>query len=460
MSEETQINHSDYAPDGYVSSNARNTTVAMLGHMVTTRWAERVDCAYSVDFESTVNYAQSIGLGRKFIPVPRFGADAFRVSLRTLKTNPHEITLPLDQGIAYDNMRCKVWYDCVQMGKEYAIRRHSTGLVNGVEHTTVDNMYRVSYRAASGDVIARTYHRAYVKRAWEGVAELSEAEQAALEGDSGVDNIDMEPYIDGNLIDHPTFQKFFNAVKGRYEEEITRVDTRRWRAKTRSILEKDYNAIPFTAVRGAVIIPDTRTSEESKDADGKRTPPPYLDELDAMNNIMQWFGGLANETTGTVQFEDETIPGLDPEEDVTEEKTTVATIVDNVQNLSRSPCQMTIMGYIDDEAQRVELQREMTHHVNDMMNDYLNEFTESLNSLNDDDQENVNRAIKKFAKRKNKMQKTLEFYCGGDFVDGVNINSSIGGDDRLSGLRTRITNLGSGTGINVNGLRELVEFEQ
>ena len=179
-----------------------------------------------------------------------------------------------------------------------------------------------------------------------------------------------------------------------------------------------------------------------------------------MNNIMQWFGGLANETTGTVQFEDETIPGLDPEEDVTEEKTTVATIVDNVQNLSRSPCQMTIMGYIDDDAQRVELQREMTHHVNDMMNDYLNEFTASLNSLNDDDQENVNRAIKKFAKRKNKMQKTLEFYCGGDFVDGVNINSSIGGDDRLSGLRTRITNLGSGTGINVNGLRELVEFEQ
>ena len=58
------------------------------------------------------------------------------------------------------------------------------------------------------------------------------------------------------------------------------------------------------------------------------------------------------------------------------------------------------------------------------------------------------------------MQSMLKFYCGGDFVNNVGIDSTIGGDNRLSGLRTRINNLGSGTGINVNGLRELVDFEQ
>ena len=103
----------------------------MLGHMVTLKMAERADCAYSNDFESAVEQAKSIGLGRKHLAIPRFGSDAFRVALRTLKTNPHEVTVPLDQGIIYDNMRCKVWYDTVNMGREYCVRRHSTGLVNG-----------------------------------------------------------------------------------------------------------------------------------------------------------------------------------------------------------------------------------------------------------------------------------------------------------------------------------------
>ena len=101
----------------------------------------------------------------------------------------------------------------------------------------------------------------------------------------------------------------------------------------------------------------TRSSEEeAKDADGKRTSPPYLDTLDALNTLMHWFGTGATLTTGTVQFEDEVIPGLDPEE--TEDNTVVATIVENVQNLNVSPCQMTVMGYIDDAAQRADLERD------------------------------------------------------------------------------------------------------
>ena len=458
MSEETQNNSPSNDSGGYVSSNARNTTVAMLGHMVTLKMAERADCAYSNDFESAVEQAKSIGLGRKHLAIPRFGSDAFRVALRTLKTNPHEVTVPLDQGIIYDNMRCKVWYDTVNMGREYCVRRHSTGLVNGEPSVKTEELYRVSYRAASGDVIARTHHRAYVKRAWEGAESLTEAEQAALEGDNGVENIEIEPYDEGNVIDFPTMQKFLEAVRSRYQEECTRIDTRRWRIQIRKILDKELNAIPFTAVRGAVIIPDTRSSEEAKDADGKRTSPPYLDTLDALNTLMHWFGTGATLTTGTVQFEDEVIPGLDPEE--TEDNTVVATIVENVQNLNVSPCQMTVMGYIDDAAQRADLEREMTQHVNEKLNEYLNEFTNTLSRLNDDDQEDVNKAIRKFAKRKEKMQSMLKFYCGGDFVNNVGIDSTIGGDDRLSGLRTRINNLGSGTGINVNGLRELVDFEQ
>ena len=130
-----------------------------------------------------------------------------------------------------------------------------------------------------------------MKRAWEGAESLTEAEQAALEGDNGVENIEIEPYDEGNVIDFPTMQKFLEAVRGRYQEECTRIDTRRWRIQIRKILDKDLNAIPFTAVRGAVIIPDTRSSEEAKDADGKRTySPPYLDTLDALNSLMHWFG--------------------------------------------------------------------------------------------------------------------------------------------------------------------------
>lgn len=456
MSEETQNYHPE-APDGYVTSNARNTTVPMLGHMVTTRFAERVNSAYAVDFEATVQRAKDTGLSREFVPEPRFGADAFRVALKTLRTTVHEVTQPLSSSISWDNMRCKVWYDTVKMGKEYAVRRHATGLVNGVEHTVTENMYRISYRAGRGDVVARTYHRAYVKQAWEGHDSLTDAEKAALEGDNGKDNIEMEAYTDGLVVDQETYANFFNAVRERYEEEIRHVDTNRWRRRTRQIFESRFNAVPFTAVRGAVIIPDTRSAEEATGENGVRTPAPYLDELDALNSLMMWFGGSAQETSGTVHIEDETIPGLEPEGEEDEEKTVVEAIVSNVQDLYRSPCQMTVMGYIDDEAQRVELQRELTIHVNTQMNEYFEEFTETLDRLAaDDSQEAYDKAVKRFTKRKQQMEQMLNTFCGGDYVDGVNLDPRVA-DNRVAGLDTRIQNIGSG-GINVHGLRDLINF--
>ena len=144
----------------------------------------------------------------------------------------------------------------------------------------------------------------------EGAEALTEAEQAALEGDNGSDNIEMEPYEAGLVIDQETFANFLNAVRTRYAEEIAHVDTNRWRRRTRDILEKRYNAIPFTAVRGAVIIPDTRTTEEATGEDGMRTAPNYLNELDALNSLMIWFGNGATETSGTVHIADEEIPAL------------------------------------------------------------------------------------------------------------------------------------------------------
>ncbi|MGB0378442.1 MAG: hypothetical protein ACPGGE_06425, partial [Poseidonia sp.] len=70
----------------------------MLGHMVTTRFAERVNSAYAVDFESTVQRAKDTGLSREFVPEPRFGADAFRVALKTLRTSVHEVTTPMSSS--------------------------------------------------------------------------------------------------------------------------------------------------------------------------------------------------------------------------------------------------------------------------------------------------------------------------------------------------------------------------
>lgn len=460
MSDENQPSNPATAPDGYVTSNARNTSVPMLGHMVTTRFAERVNSSYAVDFEATVEQAKTTGLSRDFVPEPRYGADAFRVALKTLRTSVHEVTTPMSSSITWDNMRCKVWYDTVRMGKEYAIRRHATGLVNGVEHTVTENMYRISYRGTSGDVVARTYHRAYVKRAWEGAEALTEAEQAALEGDNGSDNIEMEPYEAGLVIDQETFANFLNAVRTRYAEEIAHVDTNRWRRRTRDILEKRYNAIPFTAVRGAVIIPDTRTTEEATGEDGMRTAPNYLNELDALNSLMIWFGNGATETSGTVHIADEEIPGLEPEDEEETQQTVVETIVSNVQDLYRSPCQMTIMGYIDDEAQRIELQREMTIHINTLMQDYFDETTEMFDRLiqgGECSQEDVNKAVARGVKKKQQMEQMLELYCGGNYVEGVNVHEQVGGSARVAGLDTRIQNIGSG-GINVHGLRDLINF--
>ena len=223
----------------------------------------------------------------------------------------------------------------------------------------------------------------------------------------------------------------------------------------RNLLLDRFSAIPFTAIRGAHVVPDTRSDEEALDSTGVRQPAPYLDELDAINALIRWFGGEAEEQSVT-EIQNEEIPGVELEESESEEPT--KSIEEKLQELHRARCQMTILGYINDDAQREELQRAMTMEVNRRMDAYYKEVERSFNIMNDEDQASIDRQLKRLKKKKAQAAQMLEFYCGGNYIEGVNVHSEIQ-QPRMSGIATRIAHLGS-AGVNMHNLRALVNFDE
>ena len=462
MSVETDSNPGNpNGGSGYVSSNPRDTRVPMLGHMVTYRFMEKQNTSFTVDYETMVEKAKELGLTRSFVPVPRYGINAFRWARRTFITSEHWTTVPMSHSINWDNQRCRAQYKCVKILQDYVIQRVEKGRVNGNEHVHTENLYRLKYVAGRGDVMARAWAKAYVKRAWEGEESLSEAELSILtdvdeDGNikDGSQNIVLEAYEEGNVHDLSYFAQAYEAVVARYKSEITSVSNRIWRAKVRELLLDRFNAIPFTAIRGAHVVPDTRSEAEALDDNGVRQPAPYLDELDAINTLIRWFGGEAEEQSVT-EVQSEQIPGVEPEE---EESTPEKSLEERLQELHRARCQMTILGYIDDDAQRQDLQRAMTMEVNRRMDAYYKQVENAFNTMNDEDQASIDRQLKRLKKMKAKAAKMLEFYCGGNYMDGVNVNPDIQ-QPRMSGIATRIAHLGS-AGVNMHNLRALVNFDE
>ena len=431
MSDENQDGTPDEVVDevddivsGYVSPNARNTNVPLLGHMVTYRFAERESDTTGVSFEDMVEQAKELGLGADNVPNPRYGKSAFKYALKTFKTSWLWITA--DMGATnWDNMRCKVKYDIERMDKEYAIIRTSTGLKDGIEDVEIEPLYRVKYTGGRGDVVARAHNSAYVKRTWLGEDELEEAELERLNNnEDGTDLIEFEPFDGSNIHNMTYFSNAVQLVRERYRQVCTTVDTRLYRNLVKNKLLNNFNAIPFTALRGAYIVPDLRSEEQSKDEDGNRTAPPYLNELDAVNSLMKWYGGNAEETTSVVNLPNENIPGVTPEED---EVPSAESLVDHLQAMFESKCQMTIMAYIDDAAQQAELQRELTLEVNKRLNEYYKELgktTDTLGYLEANDgltKEAIDRLAARMLVKKAELNQALETFCGDTYIDGVKI---------------------------------------
>ena len=442
---------------GYVSPNSRNTTLPMLGHMVTYRFMEKKNTSFTVTYREMVERAQQRGLPRDFIPTPRFGRNAFKWARKAIETSTAWESVPLNHPIAWDSLRCRVMYRCKKMVNDYVIQRIETGKVNGVEHTETRNLYRVKYVAGSGDPEARAYHLAYVKRAWEGHDALTESEQEVLENEKdGSGNIEIEAYVEGTIDNVSYYAQARELIVSRYKQEIHTIDNRVWRDKVRQLLLNRFNAIPFTAIRGAFVVPDMRKGDELLDGEGKRTAPAYLDELDALDDLIRWFGDGAVQQQ-TIQLQNENLPGVASEEEEQKQETQQS-LTEQLQKMHRSRCQMTIMGYIDDDSQRAELQEAMTFEINRIMGDYNKEVIRTVNMMKTDDQEAVDRQTARLEKKKAETQKALEFYCGGDYIEGVNVHEELH-QPAMAGLMTRLSAIGS-EGINTSRLTNLVNFDE
>lgn len=460
MSEDSDKQTKDENIDGYVSPNARNTNVPLLGHMVTYRFREPERGAASASYGAMVEKAKELGLDKRHVPAPRFGRNAFKTARQSFKTSPAWQTVAIDSGVNWDNMRCRARYECHRMISEYVIQRIRTGTVDGVEHTETTPLYRVKYTAGSGDANARAYHQAYVKSVWDGEDSLTEAEKAILlvdeEGDvrNGSQYIELEAY-DGLTIDDMSYYSMaYGLIQERYKQVSEQVDVRLFRSTVRTLLMKEFNAIPMTAIRGAVIVPDTRTDVEKMGEDGVRTAPAYLDQLEAINELMRWYGDEASDIA-VVTVPDEEVPGAEPE---TAEEDNDGTLVDQIQALHRAKCQMTIMCYINDVAQMETLQEEMTIDVHRQMEDYFKKCDKALKFLDADDAEAIDKAVASLRKARTEVDKTLDFYCGSDWIEGVNLKPEVM-QPRQMGLRTRLGSLGISTSKSAQ-LRELLNFDE
>ena len=74
-------------------------------------------------------------------------------------------------------------------------------------------------------------------------------------------------------------------------------------------------------------------------------------------------------------YKTKNLPGVDSEEEEQKQETQQS-LTEQLQKMHRSRCQMTIMGYIDDDSQRAELQEAMTFEINRIMGDYNKESFE------------------------------------------------------------------------------------
>ena len=463
MSDITDNGTTDSKVDGYVSPNARNTNVPLLGHMVTYRFQEPERGAASSSYQEMVNQAKELGLTNKHVPPPRFGRNAFKIARNSFKTSPFWQTTTLDDGINWDNMRCRARYECHRMISDYVIQRIRTGTVDGREYTQTTPLYRVRYTAGSGDANARAYHKAYVKSVWEGDEALSDSERALLnpqEGEEvrdGTEYIELEPYeLGGQIHDIQYYTEAYSLIRQRYKQICQEVDAREFRRTVRNLLIKDFNAIPMTAVRGAVLVPDTRTEEEIVNEKGVRTPPAYLDELDAINSLMYWYGEVA-EDVSVIQMDNEVIPGVEVEE--SSQMTSEPSLADQVQALHKAKCQMTIMCYINDTKQMETLQTEMQKELNKQLTDYLKQFEKQMNQVNTNDDDAIDRAVESLRRARSKFNQTAEFYCGSGYMDGVNIQANETLTSFGMGLRTRLGSLGMSNNKTAQ-LRELLNFDE
>ena len=77
------------------------------------------------------------------------------------------------------------------------------------------------------------------------------------------------------------------------------------------------------------------------------------------------------------------------------------------------------------ETRRAELQEAMTFEINRIMGDYNKEVIRTVNVMKTDDQEAVDRQTARLEKKKAETQKALEFYCGGDYIEGVNVHEEL-----------------------------------
>ena len=156
-------------------------------------------------------------------------------------------------------------------------------------------------------------------------------------------------------------------------------------------------------------------------------------------------------------YKNENLPGVDSEEEEQKQETQQS-LTEQLQKMHRSRCQMTIMGYIDDDSQRAELQEAMTFEINRIMGDYNKEVIRTVNMMKTDDQEAVDRQTARLEKKKAETQKALEFYCGGDYIEGVNVHEELH-QPAMAGLMTRLSAIGS-EGINTSRLTNLVNFDE
>jgi hypothetical protein len=463
MSEISDNKTNDGNIDGYVSPNARNTNVPLLGHMVTYRFREPERGAASASYRAMVEKAKELGLDSSHVPAPRFGRNAFKTARQSFKTSPSWQTVTMDSGVNWDNMRCRARYECHRMISEYVIQRIRTGHVDGVEHTETTPLYRVKYTAGSGDVNARAYHIAYVKSVWDGEESLSEAEKAILlpdeEGEvrDGTQYIELEAYDGLDIDDMAYYSMAFNLIQERYRQVSDQVDVRLFRSTVRNLLMKEFNAIPMTAIRGAVIVPDTRTEDEKTGEDGERTAPAYLDQLEAINELMRWYGDEASDIA-VVSLPDEEVPGVEPEATEEDVYNNDESLADQIQALHRAKCQMTIMCYINDVAQMETLQEEMTIDVHRQMEDYFKKCDRALKYLDADDAKAIDKAVESLRKARTDVDKTLDFYCGSNWIEGVNLKPEVV-KPRQMGLRTRLGSLGISNSKSAQ-LRELLNFDE
>ena len=336
------MSENESTEEGYVI--AGNTEIATRGHL-----AIYSVTSGRVSYSSFVETAQSVDLGRAFVPDIRRLKDAFAIArgnLESLRLPTLEVVdgwdTPVDRTIKVVSLK---------KGNEYAVQIESRGRARGKNDVRRENLFRLEFQPPE-DFNAAEWRTDYMDNVWKGDTNavnesLTEIAQC----------LTVSPYWDDMSMDAQLYAQITSALMQEFRVVATSIDQKMLRDKVVNVLTSELGGLPYRSGQGIYFIPKIGDDDD------------YLTTLTNYSTLLENFGS-ANALQGSSSennwFDDNGRP----------------------RSWHRPRTNLRVLGYIDNERQMNYIRQDIQTNISREIAEYQQKVLEVAEGF---DEENVER---------------------------------------------------------------------